>query len=106
MILTDVPKQMATQTTRTFRVGVLTILILLGSGTVLLARRSAQLEQRLADELTRVEGLAELLERTRTQVLTSEDLGDLFAQLQSSVSTARDRLDALEERSGAERRPG
>ena len=104
MVLTDVPKQMATQTTRTFRVGGLTILILLGSGTVLLARRSAQLEQRLAEELTRVEGLAELLERTRTQVLTSEDLGDLFAQLQSSVSTAWDRLDALEERSGAEAR--
>ena len=104
MILTDVPKQMATQTTRTFRVGVLTILILLGSGTVLLARRSARLEQQLAVEMTRVEGLAELLERTRTQGLTSEDLGDLFAQLQSSVSTARDRLDALEERSGAEAR--
>ena len=104
MILTDVPKQLVTQTTRAFRVGVLALLILLGFGTVLLARRSAQLEQRLADEMTRVEGLAELLERTRTQVPTSEELGDLFAELRSSVSTARDRLDALEERSGAEAR--
>ena len=104
MVLTDLPKQMATQTTRTFRVGVLTVLILLGSGTVLLARRSMRLEQQLAAEMTRVEGLAELLERTRTQVPTSEDLGDLFAELQSGVSTARDRLDALEERSGAEAR--
>ncbi len=104
MVLTDLPKQLATQTTRTFRVGVLTVLILLGSGTVLLARRSAQLEQQLAEEMTRVEGLAELLERTRAQVPTSDDLGDLFAELQSSVSTARDRLDALEERSGAEAR--
>ena len=104
MILTDVPKQLVTQTTRAFRVGVLAILILLGFGTVLLARRSAQLEQRLADEMTRVEGLAELLERTRTQVPTSEELGDLFAELQSSVSTAGERLDALEERSGAEAR--
>ena len=104
MVLTDLPKQLATQTTRTFRVGVLTVLILLGSGTVLLARRSAQLEQQLAEEMTRVEGLAELLERTRAQVPTSDDLGDLFAELQSSLSTARDRLDALEERSGAEAR--
>ena len=104
MVLTDLPKQLATQTNRTFRLAVMTVLILLGSGTVLLARRSAQLEQRLADEMTRVEGLAELLERARTQGLTSEDLGDLFAELQSSVLTARDRLDALEERSGAEAR--
>ena len=104
MVLTDLPKQLATQTARTFRVSVATVLILLAFGGVLLARRSAQLEQRLADEMTRVEGLAELLERTQTQGLTSEDLGDLFAELQSSVSTARDRLDALEERSGAEAR--
>ena len=103
MVLTDLPKQLATQTARTFRVSVATVLILLVFGGVLLARRSAQLERRLADETTRVEGLAELLERTRTQGLTSEDLGNVFAELQSSVSTARDRLDALEERSGAER---
>jgi len=104
MVLTDLPKQMATQTARTFRVGVLTVLILLGSGTVVLARRSTRLEQQLAVEMTRVEGLAELLERTRMLVPTSEELGDLFAELQSSVSTARDRLDALEERGGAEAR--
>jgi len=104
MILTDVPRQMATQTTRTFRVGVLTVLILLGSGTVLLARRSMRLEQQLAVEMTRVEGLAELLERTRTQAPTSDDFGDLLTELQFSVSTARDRLDALEERTGAEAR--
>jgi S1-C subfamily serine protease len=104
MVLTDLPKQVATQTAPTFRVGVLTVLILLVFGTVVLARRSAELEQRLTDELTRVGGIAELLERTRTQVLTSEDLGDLFAELQSGVSTARDRLDALEERTGAEAR--
>ena len=104
MVLTDLPKQLATQTALTFRVGVMTLLILLGLGTVVLARRSARLEQRLADEVTRVEGLAELLERTRTQVPTSEDLGDLFAELQSSVSTTQDRLDVLEERSGAEAR--
>ena len=104
MVLTDLPKQLATQTARSFRVGVLAVLILLGFGTVLLAGWSARLEQQLADEMTRVEGLAELLERTQTQVPTSEDLADLFAELQSSMSTARDRLDALEERSGAEAR--
>ena len=104
MMLTDLPKQLATQTTRTFRVGVMTVLILLGTGTVLLARRNAQLEQRLADQMTRVDGLAELLERTRMQVPTAEDLGDVVAELQSGALTARDRLDALEERSGAETR--
>ncbi|MEE8146330.1 MAG: trypsin-like peptidase domain-containing protein [Longimicrobiales bacterium] len=104
MVLTDLPKQLATQTNRTFRLGVMTVLILLGFGTVLQARRSAQLEQRLFDEMTRVEGLAELLERTRMQGLTSEDLGDLLAELQSSVLTAGDRLDVLEERTGAEAR--
>ena len=104
MVLTDLPKQLATQTARTFRVGVITLLILLGMGTVVLARRSALLEQRLEDEVTRVQGLAELLERARIQVPTSEDLNDIVAELQSGVLTARDRLDALEERSGAEAR--
>ena len=104
MVLTDLPKQLATETALSFRVGVLTLLVLLGLGTVLLARRSARLEQRLTDEMTRVEGLAELLERARTQVPTAEDLGDVVAELQSGVLTARDRLDALEERSGAEAR--
>ena len=104
MVLTDLPKQLATETALSFRVGVLTLLVLLGLGTVLLARRSARLEQRLADEVTRVEGLAELLERARTQVPTAEDLSDVLAELQSGVLTARDRLDALEERSGAEAR--
>ena len=104
MILTDLPKQLATQTAARFRVGVLAVLILLGFGTVALAWRSARLERQLAVEITRVEGLADLLERTRSQVPTSGDLGDLFTELQSSVSTARDRLEALEERSGAEAR--
>ena len=104
MVLTDIPRQMATQTTRRFRIGVVTLLILLGSGTVLLASRSARLERQLAIEITRVEGLAELLERTRTQVPTFEDFGELFAELQSTVSTAGERLDALEERTGAEAR--
>ena len=104
MVLTDLPRQLATQTVRSFRVSVLAVLILLGFGTVLLARRSARLEERLANEMTRVDGLAGLLERAQAQVPTSEDLGDLFAELQSSVSTARDRLDALEERGGAEAR--
>ena len=104
MVFTGIPKQLLTQTARTFRLSVLTVLILLGLGTVLLARRSFQLQRRLAVETTRVEGLAELLERTQGLAPTSEDLSDLFAELQSSVSTARDRLDALEERSGAEAR--
>ncbi len=104
MMFTDLPKQLLTQTARTFRLSVLTVLILLGFGTALLARQSFQLQRRLAAEATRVEGLAALLERTQGQVPTREDLGDLFAELRSSVSTARDRLDALEERSGAEAR--
>ncbi len=44
MVFTDLPKQLVTQTRRTFRVGVMTVLILLGTGAVLLARRNAQLE--------------------------------------------------------------
>ena len=64
MVLTDVPKQLATQTTPTFRAGVMTILILLAFVSVAQARRSARLERQLVQEATRVEGLAALLERT------------------------------------------
>ena len=101
MLLGGVPKEMATQTSRVFRVSVLTVLVGLGIVTALQARRSADLERRLATEATRVEGLAHLLEQTQMQVPTPEDLANLFAGLQSSVS---DRLDALEELSGAEAR--
>jgi len=104
MIFTDLPKQLATQTTRTFRAGVMTILILLAFVSVLQARRTVQFQRQLAEGDTRVAGLAALLERTQGQVPTAEDLSDVFAELQSSVSTARDRLDALEERTGAEAR--
>ena len=101
MVFTDLPRQLATQTARTFRVGVLTVLILLGLGTGLLARKSNRLQQQLAAENTRVAGLAELLKRTQQQVPTSDDLSNLFSELQASVST---RLNALEQRSGAEAR--
>ena len=104
MVFTDLPKQLLTQTARTFRVSVLTVLVVLGAATVFQVRRSGQIQRRLDEEATRVEGLASLLERAQGQVPTSDDLGDLFAELQSSVSTARDRLDALEERTGAEAR--
>ncbi|MFQ5349340.1 MAG: FHA domain-containing protein [Thermoanaerobaculia bacterium] len=77
----------------------LTVLVLLGAliaSTFWLAQRGRRLEERLALEARRVEGLSELLDQADPR-LTGEEL----AAIRRELVTALERVEALEERSGA-----
>jgi len=86
------PWQLATQTSRQFRIlTVLALVVLLGS-ILILAGHNVRLERRLADELARVDGLAELLEQNQRGSLGAEELADLRDQVEA-------RMESLEARS-------
>ncbi|MFC1661096.1 trypsin-like peptidase domain-containing protein [Gemmatimonadota bacterium] len=87
------PWQLATQTSRRFRaLTVLALVVLLGS-TLFLAGQNFRLERRLAAELARVGGLAELLEQNQRGSLGATDLADLRREVEA-------RMESLESRSG------
>ena len=87
------PWQFATQTSRRFRaLTVLALVVLLGS-TLFLASQNFRLERRLAAELARVDGLAELLEQNQRGSLSATELADLRREVEA-------RMESLEARSG------
>ncbi len=96
-----IARELRAGTSSWFRAGVLVLLVLLTLTTVILARRSFQLERRLEREVTRVSGLAELLERSGSAELTTDDLLSVLADLQGNLSVAKRRIEALEEGTGA-----
>ncbi len=100
MLVAGVPRELATQTSRRFRAGVVTLLVALVASTGVLAWRSIRLEQRLTDEVTRVAGMAELLERGRARVSTAE-LVNLRREIEGRLAQASNRIEELEARSGA-----
>jgi S1-C subfamily serine protease len=89
-------RELAVRMPHWFRLTVTLLLAALVTGTVLLLLRGRRLEERLALEARRVEGLAELLDRTDPR-LTGPDL----AMIRSELTTALERVEALEARSGA-----
>lgn len=93
------PRELATQTSRAFRVGMLATVVLLASSTGLLARRSILLERRLSTELERITGMTELLERNARESISAADLEDLRADLTVGLEEAAGRLQSLEEQS-------
>ena len=101
VLLSGVPMELVTQTSRLFRGSVSVVLLLLMASTVVLVRRSVMLEQRLTTDRTRVAGLAELLDRTRGNPRTHEELSQMLAEVEASLATTAERLEALEARSGA-----
>lgn len=97
LILAGAPKEMATQTSVAFRI---TLVVLLGAlvlTTGFLTFRSLRLEKRLSEEVLKVEGISLLLEGEDNQELAPEDL----AAVRFDVSTALERVRALEDRSAA-----
>lgn len=85
--------QLVTQTSRGFRALVAVALVALLAATVYLARQNLLLERRLDQELARVDGLAELVERNDRETLGVEDL----AAMQDAVEA---RIETLEARAG------
>ncbi len=104
MFLTGVPVGLATQTSLRFRAGVMVALTVLIAATVVLAQRSADLEQRLAEGQTRMRGIAALVENARDNPATQAELARMLAQIRDSMTAATQRLGALEQRSEASSR--
>ena len=104
VFLAGVPAGLATQTSLRFRIGVVAALTVLIAATVVLAQRSAHLEQRLAEGRIQMLGIAALLENTRDNPSTQRELAHMLAQVRDSMTAATQRLGALEQRSEASSR--
>ena len=94
------PRDLVTQTSTPFRVGVVIVLAALIGTTWTLQRRSAELERQLAG-VTRVEGLAALLERNRLERQADPELTSLLNELRARLDSTSARVAELEERRDA-----
>ncbi len=101
VFLAGAPRELATQTSRWFRAGVVAVLVLLTLSAVGLLRWSQRLEERLAGASDRLTGITELLERSERWALWEEDLKAAKAEIEARLATTVERLEALEVRSEA-----
>lgn len=96
-VFMGIPWELATRTSRAFRILMVVALFTLAGSTAFLAQRSFQLEERLVASAERVQGLSELLAEAEQQVLDADELGALVTQL----GATRARVDSLEALSAA-----
>lgn len=87
-----VPRELATRTTRRFRVMTVAAILLVAATTAMTARRNLVLERQLLAEIERVDGVSTLVEDAMDPVVTDADLVRILSDLQ----TTADRVEALE----------
>jgi len=97
---TGVPRELVTNTSRSFRAFMVLALLSLTAAIVVLGNRNAELQDQLTDEIQRVEGLSALVETASAQKLNADDLAEVATELRAT----RDRVDSLEARSTANAR--
>ncbi len=93
--------ELVTKTSLWFRIGVVIALAALSTIIVSITRQATDLEQRLAQEQERVQGLAQLLERAEQEALTREELEAVRSDIEQGLTAAEERVTALEIRSAA-----
>jgi S1-C subfamily serine protease len=98
------PRELATQTSLWFRSTVVIAVVILALGLIVQTRRSKRLEELVAMETTRIQGLAQVLEKAESRLPTLEELAIARDQLEEKLSSAVERLAVLEERSEAAKR--
>lgn len=103
-LLAGLSHELATQTSRWFRLAVTVMLLVLIATTGTLAWRSLRLERELESEHSRWSGLEAVVVGNRLDEMTPEDLEQLRTELSSDLTSARERLELLEERAGAGQR--
>jgi serine protease Do len=103
IFLAAAPRELATQTAPLFRVGMVLFMTLLTASVIALTMHSVRLEQRLQAEQLRVSSIARLLPHSDSALLTSQDLDAVHTQMETQVSNAIERIDALETRLAAAR---
>lgn len=105
LFLTRMVKEITTQTSLRFRVVlfslVAVLVVMLVVTTVLLTRHSLDLEQRLAQEQSRVSGLTDLINRVQNEAFDRQELVDLRNAIEDDLSATVQRLEQLEARSTA-----
>jgi len=101
VFLAGVPMELATQTSRTVRLSILSALLILIAVTIMLGGRTVMLERRLAEERAQVAAIAALLEKSLDNPASEIELARMLAELRDSMTSATERLGALEERSDA-----
>ncbi len=96
-LVTVVPRELATRTTRRFRA--LTVLAVgaIAVTTTITARRSTLIEAQLLSEIERVEGISTLVARAQAAGVSTEELGEVVVGLR----TTSERVEALEARNSA-----
>ena len=105
LFLTRMVREITTQTSLRFRVVLFTLIaVLFGMlvvTTALLTRHSLDLEQRLAEEQSRVSGLTELINRVQSEAFDREELVEMRNAIEDDLSATVQRLEQLEARSKA-----
>lgn len=95
------PGELLHQTTRTFRLSVVSVLVVLAAATGLLLQRTVRVERTLSRQARAVEGLAGLLDRSRANPETEEQTRRMLDDLVARVSATAQRIESLEARGGA-----
>ncbi len=97
--LSNITKDLATQTSFWFRLWVVVLLTALVASVVVLVTQNIRLQKRVAVEGTRIEGIAELLERTGAEAMTREDMLALQSSMEARLAATLERIESLEARS-------
>ena len=101
IFLRSLPRALLAQTTPAYRVAVLVLLLILAVGVTGLALNSWRLERRLDRETQQL--YAELME-DQEGLLSEEEIERLRGQLETRLTDAEERVEALEEQGEATRR--
>jgi len=100
-LFTGLGHELITKTSLWFRISVVIAIVALSALIVSVTRQATDLEQRLAQEQERVQGLAQLLERAEQEALTREELEAVRSDIEQGLTAAEERVTALEIRSAA-----
>ena len=94
-LVTVVPRELATRTTRRFRALTVMAFVAIAVATTITARRSAMMEAQLLNQIERVEDISSLA--SQASAVSTEELGEVLADLR----TTGERVEALEARNSA-----
>lgn len=95
VLVTVVPRELATRTTRRFRALTVLALAAIAITTTITARRSTLIEAQLLSQIERFEDISSLA--TQASAVSTEELGEVLAELR----TTGERVEALEARNSA-----
>ena len=102
--LTGLVARLSLETTPLFRIGVVIALAVLAAMVYQQSRLNMLLQQQIASDTGRIEDFATALTRARDEALTPGDLTALRTEFGTQLTSAAERLEALERRSQASAR--